>query len=92
MRHGLICAAVGELRVISQPTIRPAAVTLNGAAVSPTLTCTAVVRDTTVQGVVAVPGQLAVALGSAGLPSVSTAAYAAAVQKNGGRPPTCKHK
>ena len=73
-----VCEAVGELSVICQPTIRPAVLTLNGVSVLPTLTCMAVVRDTTVQGVAVVPGQLAVALGSAGLLSVVTTEYAAA--------------
>ena len=49
--------------MISQPTIRPAAVTANGLEVSPTLTCMAVVRETTVHGVGGVPGQLGVAVG-----------------------------
>ena len=74
----LICEDVGELSVISQPTSRPAVVTLNGVAVLPTLTCIAVVRETTVQGVSVVPGQLAVALVSDGLLNVVMTAYAAA--------------
>ena len=60
--------------MICQPTIRPGVVTLNGAEVAPTCTCSAVVRETTVQGVAAVPGQLAMAVGSGGLVIVDSTA------------------